>query len=263
MTHHFSIAPRLVLGVGIGASMEEIRSAFRDRSKKHHPDLGGDEWAFRMVVRAYETLKTTRGIEERHAFPSTVADRSGFETNWRNGKADRDRTVFSGNENVDPFAAGQDSMAGGSTHGAAFADQFPASKFPPTVVEFRTIDVELVWIRFELAGTLKERPCEELAATTLSVCMVISWPRTLLVKHAVEFPDAAEKNATCDRDIRGFTRPGTSSRLAVPYRGWPACRLAELPQRGPGRGRVPDSPRDPLSSRLESQLANPRRAAPH
>ncbi len=63
MTHHFSIDPRSVLGVGVKASMEEIQRAFRAKSKKHHPDLGGDEWAFRMVVRAYEILKTTRGSE--------------------------------------------------------------------------------------------------------------------------------------------------------------------------------------------------------
>ncbi len=71
------------------------------------------------------------------------------------------------------------------------------------------------------------------------------------------------KNATCDRDVRGLTQPGTSSRLAVSCRGWPVCRLAELPQRGPGRGRVPETPGNPLSSRLAGQLANPRRATPH
>jgi len=101
--------------------------------------------------------------------------------------------VFTGDEDVDPLAAGEDSMADGPTHASAFADQSHASKFPPTLVEFRTIDVELVWIWFKLAGALKERPHEEPAATTLSVCMMISWPRTSLVKHAVEFPDAAER----------------------------------------------------------------------
>ena len=65
MTHHFSIDPRSILGVGAEASMEEIQSAFRDKSKKHHPDLGGDEWAFHMVVRAYEILKTTREGSKR------------------------------------------------------------------------------------------------------------------------------------------------------------------------------------------------------
>src|SRR5208337_4683699 len=233
MTHYFSIDPRSVLGVGVEASMEEIQRAFRDKSKKHHPDLGSDEWAFRMVVRAYEILKTTRGIEERHASPSTVADGSGFETNWRGGNADRDRTMFTGDENVNPFAAGEDSMANGPTHASAYADQPHASKFPATLVEFRTIDVELVWIRFELAAALKEWPHEEPAATTLSVCMVISWPRTSLVKHAAKFPHAAEKLRLVIEtfeDLRGREQVlGSRSRIEDgQFVGWLSY------QRGPG-----------------------------
>ena len=57
--------------------MEDIQKAYREKSKKHHPDLGGDEWAFRMVVRAYEILKTTSGLEKRPSF-STVANGPGF-----------------------------------------------------------------------------------------------------------------------------------------------------------------------------------------
>jgi len=59
--HSFSLDPRTVLGVSPGASLDEIHEAFRSKSKKHHPDLGGDEWAFRMVARAYDMLKTTGG----------------------------------------------------------------------------------------------------------------------------------------------------------------------------------------------------------
>jgi hypothetical protein len=57
--HSFSLDPRTILGVSPSASTEEIHEAYRLKSKKHHPDLGGDEWAFRMVTRAYEVLKTT------------------------------------------------------------------------------------------------------------------------------------------------------------------------------------------------------------
>ncbi len=65
MTHHFSIDPRSVLGVGVKASMEEIQRAFRAKSKKHHPDLGGDEWAFRYGrarVRDLENDQRKRGM---------------------------------------------------------------------------------------------------------------------------------------------------------------------------------------------------------
>jgi len=162
MTHHFSIDPRTILGVGAGASMEEIQCAYRAKSRKHHPDLGGDEWAFRMVVRAYEILKTTSGIEARQASTATVVNGSAFEMKWKDAQADREHPVF-------------------------FRDP------PPTQTEFRTVDIELVWIRFELAGELKEQLHEEPPATTLSVCLVISWPRASLVQHAAEFSDAAEK----------------------------------------------------------------------
>ena len=48
--------PRVVLGVSRCATVEELREAFRLKSKKHHPDCGGDDWAFRIVVRSYEAL---------------------------------------------------------------------------------------------------------------------------------------------------------------------------------------------------------------
>ena len=48
--------PHEVLGLSRGCSPEELREAYRKKSKKHHPDSGGDEWAFRMVVWAHESL---------------------------------------------------------------------------------------------------------------------------------------------------------------------------------------------------------------
>ena len=73
MTHQFSLDPRSVLGVSSDASMEEIDRAFRTKSKKHHPDLGGDEWAFRIVARSFEILKSTAGsIAEKPAYATTV-----------------------------------------------------------------------------------------------------------------------------------------------------------------------------------------------
>ncbi len=185
MTHHFSIDPRSVLGVGADASTEEIHNAFRDRSKKHHPDHGGDEWAFRMVVRAYEILKTTRGIEERHT--STASGPGPLGATAKPIASARCRPMM----NLHPFTTSENKMASGSEHSSTFA--LSPAGFSPTAAEFGTIDVELVWIRFELAGHLKERIHEEPDATTLSVCMVLSWPRASLVKHAAEFLDAAEK----------------------------------------------------------------------
>src|SRR3984957_6512648 len=92
--HSFSLDPRTVLGVGPEASLDEIRDAYHAKSKKHHPDVGGDEWAFRMVARAYEVLKTTaeaaatataRPWEGRGAGPDGVSPARPADWSWNGG----------------------------------------------------------------------------------------------------------------------------------------------------------------------------------
>lgn len=82
--HSFSLDPRTVLGVGQDASLDEIRDAYRVKSKKHHPDLGGDEWAFRMVTRAYEVLKTTEAVPSSQSWGAPVVDmgHQGQKPDW-------------------------------------------------------------------------------------------------------------------------------------------------------------------------------------
>ncbi|MDR1300087.1 MAG: DnaJ domain-containing protein [Candidatus Nomurabacteria bacterium] len=46
-----------VLGVGKGASPDEIKKAYRKAAVKHHPDKGGDETKFKEIGEAYEVLK--------------------------------------------------------------------------------------------------------------------------------------------------------------------------------------------------------------
>ena len=72
--HSFSLDPRTILGIGPDASPDEIRDAYHAKSKKHHPDMGGDEWAFRMVTRAYEVLKTTAGAPSARSWTNHAAD---------------------------------------------------------------------------------------------------------------------------------------------------------------------------------------------
>ena len=40
--------------------MDEIHQAYRHQARKHHPDLGGDAWAFQQVQNAYEVLIAKR-----------------------------------------------------------------------------------------------------------------------------------------------------------------------------------------------------------
>lgn len=56
----FDIDPYAVLGVTRDASLEQIRDAYRSKTKKYHPDVGGEDWAFRILAQAYELLSTDR-----------------------------------------------------------------------------------------------------------------------------------------------------------------------------------------------------------
>ncbi len=47
-----------VLGVKQEASFEQVRTAYRRLSQKHHPDAGGDRAAWDRIVNAYETAQT-------------------------------------------------------------------------------------------------------------------------------------------------------------------------------------------------------------
>jgi hypothetical protein len=58
----FEIDPLKVLGVTADASLEQIRDAYRQKAKRYHPDAGGEDWAFRILVQAYELLCSARVV---------------------------------------------------------------------------------------------------------------------------------------------------------------------------------------------------------
>jgi hypothetical protein len=66
----FEIDPRAVLGVPADATLEQIRDAYRRKCKTLHPDAGGEEWAFRVLVQSYEMLSTARVLRATMAEPS-------------------------------------------------------------------------------------------------------------------------------------------------------------------------------------------------
>jgi DnaJ domain len=196
--HSFSLNPRTVLGVGPDASPDEIRDAYRAKSRKHHPDLGGDEWAFRMVVRAYEVVMTTAAAPSAQAWGTRVADmgKQGQPPDWSGiwsppfsepgststARDDSDETIRSGGrKRSEPEDEDRSETV---SQGA----QSPITE--PD--ELRIVDVELIWTRFEKEGSRRLLSTQEGDDATLSVCLVISWPPHELVDRAADFTSTSE-----------------------------------------------------------------------
>jgi hypothetical protein len=196
--HSFSLNPRTVLGVGPDASPDEIRDAYRAKSRKHHPDLGGDEWAFRMVVRAYEVVMTTAAVPSSQSWGTRVADvgKQGQPPDWGGiwsppfsepgptftARDDSDETVQSG--------GGQRSEPEDEDRSETVSQGAQSPITEPD--ELRIVDVELIWTRFEKEGSRRLLSTPEGDDTTLSVCLVISWPPHELVDRAADFTSTSE-----------------------------------------------------------------------
>jgi hypothetical protein len=52
-----------VLGISENAALTDIKRAYRDLGKKHHPDVGGDPDKFQSIAKAYETLTDPEALE--------------------------------------------------------------------------------------------------------------------------------------------------------------------------------------------------------
>lgn len=63
MIEGLPIDPYVVLGLKRDASADQVRDAFHQKSMKHHPDHGGDDWAFRVVVHAYNLITSGAAVE--------------------------------------------------------------------------------------------------------------------------------------------------------------------------------------------------------
>lgn len=62
ITLSLNVDPARVLEVGPDATLQEIRDAYRTKVKRHHPDHGGEDWAFKILVQSYEALSTARVV---------------------------------------------------------------------------------------------------------------------------------------------------------------------------------------------------------
>lgn len=64
-----------ILGVDKGADKEDIKKAYRELSKQHHPDLGGDEEKFKEINEAHSVLSDP---EKRREYDNPVRHLGGF-----------------------------------------------------------------------------------------------------------------------------------------------------------------------------------------
>ncbi len=60
--------PFTILGIPASASIEEIHAAYRNRARKHHPDLGGDRQKFQELSEAYAELIRVKEAESTVSF---------------------------------------------------------------------------------------------------------------------------------------------------------------------------------------------------
>ena len=219
MTHTFQFDPNTILGVSSGASLKEIRDAYHQKSLKHHPDKGGDEWAFRMVVRAYEILSTARVVTratpppatERRATPRPEpAPRPSWASRFRPGGSPTASPTATATASAPPtngagFATSSGAATGsnGSTKGPVAASDrdatnlsgwsgAPRSHTTQALAELaHIVAVELLILRFELECSLDlfARNPED---RNLSCTLHITWPIEELVERKEPIVDAAK-----------------------------------------------------------------------
>jgi hypothetical protein len=196
VTISFQFDPCEVLGVGPSASLQEIRDAYRARSKLYHPDAGGDPWAFRVLARSYEALSQAR-----------VASRVREEVGRGSAPS------AGGGPWVEPIRVPTaDASAGRRGVTDKVAD--------PS----RLVAVETLVIRFEegVAHAFLLRPAEE---RNLSCTLQVHWPVSDLVPRREQIAGADRLLGAVGRAfdaVETSTRP-TTSRSGVEdgrFSGW-------------------------------------------
>ena len=165
--------------------------------------MGGDEWAFRMVTRAYEVLKTTATtVPAARPWEGRGADVAGSgrsdDWSWTSGPRFRgpNGTGFTpdGSAGANGNANGNGSHVDDEPDEAERPSSTSGTTESPRVDSgrIRTVGVELIWTRFDKAEPTRSLSGREEDDVTLSVCMVIAWPPEDLVNRTAEFPAAAE-----------------------------------------------------------------------
>ncbi len=171
--------PYTILDVDRDAAPQAIRDAYRRKSKKHHPDQGGDEWAFRIVARAYE-FALSRAESEAAA----------------------------------PVAPPRPEPAAAAPLHVPTGDDYDAGQIRPGIVDKgiapeRLVLVEVLWMRYEV-GDVMELIGDKHDDRNLSGSLNVVWPDPAHAATALALPDAptiARELGAALEEVRAATRP--------------------------------------------------------
>lgn len=162
-SHSFQIDPHVILGVTSKATLQEIREAYHRQSKRYHPDLGGEEWTFRILYQAYEILSQAR-VARAAAMPMAQASATSSVPSTTATVRGGGNTTVTG-----------ETIRRGVRDKAANAASLVA--------------VEILWIRFEAERVwLFQAAHASQDDRSLSCCVNISWPDASLVNSGVDLP---------------------------------------------------------------------------
>lgn len=195
MTHSFHFDPNIILGVLPGATLREIRDAYHQKSLKYHPDKGGDEWAFRMVVRAYEILSTNRVVDRTadevvRRSPASTPGPPYFETEPPiHPRASRFDDFGPGMASASATKSKDDSDSSTNLKGWGNAHRSHAGESPSEAGKFVVADFLILRFELECSIDLFTQSPEN---RNLSCSLHISWPVVELADQVQAIPGASK-----------------------------------------------------------------------